>query len=239
MKKFILKFFGLLVFLLSLFILVISSVKLYNYNREKTELEKFTKKTVEVTEKAECPISVDFDKLRKINEDICGWLYSEGTPINYPVARAANNNYYLHRTLEGEYAYAGTLFLDYRNSGDFTDVNSIIYGHNMKNDTMFGTLLEYRENEYFSKHSELYLLTPLRNYKIKLIAGAYVLNTSEIYNLSMEDAEEIICNLLDNSTFKSGYNYSKEDRFITLSTCINENSNTRYILIGTINDLGY
>ena len=236
MRKFILKFFRALVLLLALFILVISSVKLFNYNREKTELEEFTKKNVEVIEKAECPISVNFDNLKKINEDICGWLYSEGTPINYPVVHYEDNDYYLHRTIKGEYSYAGTLFLDFRNRGDFTDENSIIYGHNMKNDTMFGTLLEYRENEYFSNHPELYFLTPIKNYKISLIAGGYVSNTSEIYNLSVEDTEEIICSLLDKSTFKSGYNYSKEDRFITLSTCINENSNTRYILIGTIND---
>ena len=238
MKKCVLNFLTIFVFVLAFFVLAASSVKLYNYNREKTALKKLAKNMIEIEKEAEIPISVDFDKLKKINDDICGWIYSEGTPINYPVVYCADNNYYLHRTVEGEYAYAGTLFLDCRNSGSFADKNSIIYGHNMKNDTMFGTLLEYKENEYYSKHPEMFLLTPEKKYKISLVAGAYVLNTSEIYDLPMESSEEIIYNLLDKSTFKSGYNYSDKDRFITLSTCINENSNTRYILIGIISDSG-
>lgn len=239
MKKCILKLLTIIVFVFAFFVLAASSVKLYNYNQEKTQLEKLVEKNVKIDKKSECPISVDFDKIKKINDDICGWIYSEGTPINYPVVHCEDNEYYLHRTIEGEYSYAGTLFMDYRNSDNFTDKNTIVYGHNMKNDTMFGTLLEYRENEYFGKHSKMFFLTPIKNYKINLIAGAYVSNTSEIYNITTEDAEKNVLNLINNSAFDSGYNYSKEDRFITLSTCINENSNMRYILIGTINDSNY
>ena len=151
MKNYFLKFCTGCIITLAFFILVVSSVKLYNYNQEKKQIENFTERTVEVNEKAECPVSVDFQKLKEENSDIIAWIYCEDTPINYPVVLAKDNSYYLHRKINGDYGFAGTLFADYRNKGDFSDNNTIIYGHNMKNDTMFGTITEYRNQEYFDE----------------------------------------------------------------------------------------
>ena len=86
------------------------------------------------------PLSVDFSALKQENEDIIGWIYSENTPINYPVVQSDDNEYYLRRLTNGEYNIAGSIFMDYRNSASLEDNNTIIYGHNMKNNTMFGSL---------------------------------------------------------------------------------------------------
>ena len=115
------------------------------------------------TESVTIPIQVDFDALFAKSQDIIGWLYCPDTPINYPVVQAADNEYYLHRLLDDRNNSGGTLFVDYRNSSDLSDWNSIIYGHNMRNDSMFGSLTDYKSQSYFDAHPEIFLLTPERN----------------------------------------------------------------------------
>ena len=86
------------------------------------------------------PITVDFERLQEENKDIIAWLYCPDTEINYPVVQSKDNEYYLRRLLDGTWNIAGTLFMDYRNAADCSDLHTIIYGHNMKNNTMFGSL---------------------------------------------------------------------------------------------------
>ena len=90
-------------------------------------------------------------------KEIIGWIYSDGTPINYPIVQTTNNEYYLRRLIDGTYNQAGSIFMDYKNSSDFSDYNTIIYGHNMKNDSMFGTLTSYESQDYYNEHKEMYL----------------------------------------------------------------------------------
>lgn len=99
-------------------------------------------------------IVVDFEELWKENGDVVGWLYCPDTVINYPVVQGDDNDYYLRRLLDGSNNIAGTLFIDARNKGDFSDWNTVVYGHNMRNDTMFGTLTEYASQEYYCSHVE-------------------------------------------------------------------------------------
>ena len=91
------------------------------------------------------PIQVDFEALRQQNPDIIAWIYSTDTPINYPVVQSEDNSYYLRRLIDGTRNTAGTIFADFRNAPDFSDRNTLVYGHNMKNNPMFGTLSEYRK----------------------------------------------------------------------------------------------
>ena len=88
------------------------------------------------------PAFIDFDNLYEMSENAVAWLYCPDTEINYVIAQADNNDYYLHRLLNGTDASGGTLFMDYRNSDDLSDWNTVIYGHNMKNGTMFAMLLD-------------------------------------------------------------------------------------------------
>lgn len=94
-------------------------------------------------------MEINFDILKSKNKDIVAWIYSEGTQINYPIVQSKDNDYYLRRLLDGTYNQGGTIFMDYRNNKNFEDYNTIIYGHNMKNNTMFGTLINYKKSRIF------------------------------------------------------------------------------------------
>lgn len=182
------------------------------------------------------PITVDFEILQSENEDIVGWLYCSDTEINYPVVQSRDNNYYLHRLFDGTWNMTGTLFADFRNAGDFSDRHTVIYGHNMKNKSMFGTLPEYRSQEYYEQHPVWYLLTPTQNYKIELCAGYVTPADSEIYNLenSKEERERILETALEQSCFKANVSVSGQDNLITLSTCSYEFENARFALTGRL-----
>ena len=186
-------------------------------------------------EKSEAPpIQVDFNLLCNQNQDVIAWLYCPDTPINYPVVQAADNDFYLRRLLDGSYNTAGTLFMDFRNSDDFSDWNSIIYGHNMKNDSMFGTLSDYKAQSYFEEHPVMYLLTPEQNYKINLLAGFVTPANSELYsafNPSVEERESLVKEWMNASDFDSASILASEYNLITLSTCSYEYSNARYVIV--------
>ena len=186
------------------------------------------------------PIDVDFEVLLSKNQDIVAWIYCPDTPINYPIVQAEDNEYYMHRLLDGNNSYPGTLFMDFRNSSDFSDWNSVIYGHNMRNDSMFGTLPDYKKKSYFESHREIYLLTPEYDYVINVLAGFVTPNNSELYNaLRPEDAEKerLLKNWLDSSILASEDYPASEDRMITLSTCSYEYENARFVLVGSLEKL--
>jgi sortase B len=177
------------------------------------------------------PVSVDFNSLLAKNEDIVCWIYSADTPINYPVVQSKDNSYYLRRLLDGSYNIAGTIFMDYRNSPDFTDPNTIIYGHNMKNDSMFGTLKNYKNQEYYNKHPVVYLITPRQAYKVELIAGYVTDDASNIYNIPQTN-EALFTEITKKSTFAANTSFQEGDRLLTLSTCSSESDSARFVLVG-------
>ena len=130
--------------------------------------------------------------------------------------------------------------MDYRNAADCSDLHTIIYGHNMKNNTMFGSLPKYSKQEYYEEHSVLYLLTPKQNYKVKLIAGYVTPSDSKVYEFekTKEERSGLLKTALDNSLFTSGTTVSDEDRRLTLSTCSYEYDNARFVLMGILKEIG-
>lgn len=189
-----------------------------------------------VEEAETAPITIDFNSLLEKNGDIVGWIYCQGTPINYPVVQAENNDYYLRRDLNGKYLFGGTVFVDYRNAAIGEDNNYILYGHNMKDGTMFSSLTKYKKQSYYDKHPVLYYLTPDVNYKIELYAGIVVRRDAIIYapNPDEEEFAEFLHKAKTNSSFDSDIEISENDTLITLSTCSYEYNNARYIIIGKL-----
>lgn len=185
------------------------------------------------------PISVNFDYLTETNADIIGWLYSEDTPINLPVVQSKDNDYYLYRMVDGNWNSAGTLFADYRNGRDFTDNSTVIYGHNMKNKEMFGTLANYAEQAYYEEHPVMWLLTPTGDYLVELVAGFVTSTTSPVYAFpqTAEDAYTMAQQAIENSTFSADIQLTPGDRFLCLSTCSYEFDDARYVLVGRLNAL--
>lgn len=183
-------------------------------------------------EKPVVPVSVDFDVLLQECSDIVGWLYCPDTPINYPVVQGEDNNQYLRTDLKGNYLISGTLFADCRNSAFGQDANYIVYGHNMKNGTMFASLTKYKSQTYYDTHPVLYFLTPQGNYIIELVAGAVVKRDSDIYQPAPNAS--VLQAVLAKSTFRSAAVLVEGDSIITLSTCSYEFNNARYVLLGRL-----
>ena len=185
------------------------------------------------------PITVDFSILQAENEDIIAWIYCEDTPINYPIVQSEDNSYYLRRLTDGSWNMAGTLFLDYRCKADFSDSTSIVYGHNMKNDSMFGILPNYAEQSYFDEHPTMYLLTPETDYRVDLFAGYVTPSDSEAYQLqfSEDEKQQFIEQAKEQSDFTADVEVSADDCLLVLSTCSYEYSDARYVLIGKLTEL--
>ena len=184
------------------------------------------------SKKIQMPICIDFDALKQENNDIIGWIYCPDTPINYPVVKGKDNNQYLRADLKGKYLVSGTIFADYRNNEVGEDKNYIVYGHNMKNSTMFGTLVKYKDQTYYDSHPILYFLTPDANYIIELCAGAVVKRDSDIYHTA--PADNTIADIMIKSTFNSTVEIGKGENIITLSTCSYEFNNARYVVVGKL-----
>ncbi len=189
----------------------------------------------EATEAAELPITVDFDALLARNPDVVGWLYCPGTVINYPVVLGKDNDQYLYTDLDGNYLVSGTLFADCRNGALGEDGNYIIYGHNMKNGSMFHSLVKYANQSYYDKHPTIFYLTPDANYKLELFAGLTVDHNDTIYKRNYGDGlYELLKNYQARSTFLSDVELAESDTVVTLSTCTFEYDNARYIVIGRL-----
>lgn len=179
------------------------------------------------------PIVVDFETLTEQYEDVVGWIYCADTILNYPIAQGESNDTYLRALLDGSYNYNGTIFMDYRNRRDFTDANSIIYGHNMNTDDMFACLTEYQSQEYYDAHPYIYLLTPQNSYKLHLIAGDTVTTSNPLLRPELDgDAlDEAVQDMIENSDFQSLSEYNGYRNVITLVTCEYDTANSRYLLV--------
>ena len=178
-------------------------------------------------------MAVDFDALRKVNKDVTGWLYCEDTYIHYPVVQGKDNVKYVRTGFNGSWLISGTLFVDFRNGALGEDTNYIIYGHNMKTDRMFGSLLKYKEQDYYESHKILYYITPQGTYLIEPVAGRIVHEEEILYDPNPDSAEygAFLQETKANSTFDSGISLEEVDKWMILSTCSQENETTRYVLL--------
>ena len=183
------------------------------------------------------PIDVDFEKLKSINDDVIGWIYVDALPdISYPIVQGKDNQTYLHQTYEKNYNFAGTIFIDYENKADFSDCNTIVYGHNMKNGSMFAQLKKFSQNEETYKKSKYFwIFTPEKNYRYEIISAYTTGVNSDTYTLFKGPGEEFekylekIRGYSEIQTDAEGMNI--KDKIITLSTCTG-NEATRYVVQG-------
>lgn len=184
----------------------------------------------------EMPITVDFGILQKINPDIVAWIYSPDTVINYPIVQGADNVYYLHRLVNGQKNANGTLFMDCANSGQFTGENTIIYGHHMKNGSMFASLEKYKKQAYYDEHPILYFLTPEKTYRLVVFAGFVTASDSDVYTLQFGDAgqHDWIDRGKQRSDFQTDVQVGDEEPVVTLSTCDYTYEDARYVVLGVL-----
>ena len=179
---------------------------------------------------------IDFPQLQQVNDDIVGWLRIRALDISYPVVQGEDNDFYLHRTFEKEDNFAGCLFVNSDNSRNLTDQNTIIYGHNMKNGSMFGKLKKFREPETFEKSKYFWMFTPDFIYQYRIFSASVVDKTGLTYQTFYSDEE---FDKWMNTAFSSSevensdVEVTKDDRVMTLSTCTGDDA-TRFVVLGKL-----
>ncbi len=182
-------------------------------------------------------IAVDFQGLTQVNGDILAWLHIPNSVISYPVLQGEDNQSYLHTTYDGRYSAAGSLFVDYRISGDLTDQNTIIYGHNMSSGAMFGDLDSYRSASYLSQHPYFFLLTDGGYLRYEIFSVMVTAATSDVYNYVFAEEDSFsdhIAMLIDQSLYNTGVTASDTDKIVTLSTCTSVTELERLVVIGRL-----
>ncbi|MBO4872891.1 MAG: sortase [Lachnospiraceae bacterium] len=185
------------------------------------------------TPKGEMPwLSVNFTELLRRNSDVVGWLYGQGGHINHPVVQGRDNSYYLHRLLDGSWNYAGTLFADYRNRFLEDDL-TIIYGHHMRNDTMFGLMELWDDYEYYLQNPTLRLYTPTAVYELQIMASVYSdVDEPLMFNFGgRDDYQKVVQSFLRRSTISTGVTAEYGDKLVCLYTCAYQVDDGRQFLI--------
>lgn len=183
---------------------------------------------------------IDHAKLSEINGDYVCWLYGPDTQIDYPVVQHAGNDYYLNHLFNHEQNAAGTLFIDYRNLPDFGDPNTLLYGHHMRNGSMFKSIEAYTDRGTFEARPYLLLYTPDALYLIEIFSGYTTDSSDPCYDIAIssdEDKLAFIERALRMSDFDAHLSPALEDRFVTLSTCAYRFENARYVGIGRLRRL--
>lgn len=200
-------------------------------NMDNTEHDK-----VENTTQIIVPKSIDFTTLYEISDNVVAWIYDPGMKINYVIAQATDNDYYLRHQLNGKRNKNGTIFMDYRNDSDFSDWNTLIHGHNMKSGAMFASLKNYCEPGYYEEHPVMYLYVPGQRYKLELLFGYTTTASDAIYQLpnSKKERDAILDKAYCLSTFESNIRPEETDRLVTLSTCSHAYDNGRYVVVGRL-----
>ncbi len=181
------------------------------------------------------PLNVDHKTLLSQNSDYAGWLYIEALGISYPIMQSTDNDFYLHRTFEKEILFAGSIFMDFNNKKDMSDPNTIIYGHNMKDDSMFGNLNLLYDSQLINNSDIFWILTPNGNYRYKIFSMQYCEDTSDVYTLFTGGSifTDYIAKMKSQSLVDLGeISYDENSKVATLSTCVYAEGTARFVVQG-------
>ena len=179
------------------------------------------------------PIMGRYASLLPINEDLVGWITIPGTAIAYPVVKTDNNDFYLAHNVHKEPARGGSIFMDFRNTGTAEDLHTILYGHNMKDGSMFRDLMRYKKKDYFDKHPVVEFNTLYAEMKWEIFS-VYVTSGDfyylETYFPTVDDYGYFLESIQKRSLFKREQEVTVKDRILTLSTCSYESDDARFVV---------
>lgn len=218
--------------LIFLILLVYSSInifKWYNNNKENKQIINEIAESVTINQETneEKKYKINFEELKQKNSDTVAWLKIENTNIEFPIVQANNNSYYLTHNFDKEYNVAGWIFADYKNKLDGTDRNIVVYGHNMRNNSMFGSLKDVITEEWYNNEENKYITFVTENdYQTYQVFSVYQIKTEDYYiktEFKSNEFTEFIDTITKRSKKYFGINVSKEDTILTLSTCANNN----------------
>ncbi len=184
---------------------------------------------------------IDFEEQWEINPDICGWICMPQTLVDCPVLRNGSSDdphdaYYLDTTVGGERGLPGSIYMEPCNSPEFTDFNTVIYGHNMKNGTMFGEMDKLEDEAFFEAHEFIYIVTPdkVRVYRVYGWVNYDDRHIMASYDFSEEEQCRAFLDSLSEdgteSRFREEMEVTEEDRLLTLSTCVKGQEDRRFLV---------
>ena len=210
---------------------------------DEEELEQKVEEAVQEAQSTWVPLEVDWDDLRSKNSDVIAWIYSPDTMINYPVVQGTNNSYYLYHSVNGSYLSSGSIFANYQCELGNTLSNFILYGHHMKDNSMFGSLKYYKNESYYKEHPIMYLLTPEVTYRINIICGHIVESSSKnfpIFFSNDQEYREYLSSVLSSCSWSSYNTATTTQQLITLVTCdyTSGYADPRYIVQGMLEPIG-
>lgn len=191
----------------------------------------------ELEEPASPYLQVDFEGLKSENPDVIAWIQIPALQISYPVVQGKDNAYYLQHMFNGEISKNGSIFADYHNHADFTDQNTIVYGHNMKDKSMFGTLDNYQDQALYQQYPCFYIYIPgyVLEYQIISCYAGRIGSVGYTYGFpEQEDFQTFLNQILSYAGYDTGVNVTTEDKIVTLSTCVNTNRDYRYLIHGKL-----
>ena len=226
------------VFVFSLYQLVMTLVPYYTGGQEYDEIRDLAITTDDNGE----GFSVDFDVLLEQNPDTVAWIrFDEPSMINYPVVKSADNSDYLTKTFVANDNKLGAIFMDYRNTSDFSDRNTFIYGHHLNvGGEMFSELLEYEDESFCKENPNFYIYTPdgkVRTYTI--FSAGIVKDTAENYNITY-DSDEAFTEYLnlcrESSNYQVDVELNAQSKIVSLSTCTNVRDDERFLVQGVLTE---
>ena len=238
------------ILVLAIAVFLFSGYKLYTiyseYNKGDKEYESIMEEviTLETSEEKDerktetkTVFKVDFEKLQSMNKEVVGWIrFDKPEKISYPIVQAEDNDKYLKRTVEGKKNSAGSIFMDAYNASNFTDKNTFIYGHNMKNGSMFGQLRKYKSIDFYKENPFFYIYTPDgKETKYQVYAVCIVEDTSKSYTKFYADDNEYLKYLeyiKSISRYDTGIEVTAQSQLISLSTCTNVTETQRLLVHG-------
>lgn len=182
----------------------------------------------EISEKA-LQIPIDFEALRQVNPEIYAWIEIPGTEVNYPIVQSATDNgYYLNHTIEGVAGYPGAIYTEGVNSKDFSDFNTLIYGHDMEDGSMFGGLYRFEDEEYLKAHETLVIYTPEHRYTYRIFKALTYDDRHILGFFDFSDKkqrEEFLTSISNTDSAVTA-----DSHLLTLSTCIADQPEHRLLV---------
>lgn len=212
---------------------------------EKKEREELQKEQQQEETKEPVEIPIDFTQLQQMNPDVYAWIQIPGTAVDYPIVQSADDNtYYLTHDINNQQNVNGAIFTENYNHKDFQDPNTLIYGHNMRNGSMFQSLHQYMDRSFFDSNRTVIIYLPDRILHYKIFAAYLYDNRHILMSFDFSDKNvykrylEDIFSMRDmNSFVDTSMKVDNKDKIITMSTCYAGISSQRYLVQAVLEDI--
>ena len=196
-----------------------------NYKKIDDDYGELAKTYTEEKEEKESYLQINWDELLQRNKDVKAWIQIPNTNVNYPVLQGETNDTYIHSDIDHNELSAGSIFIASENEDPFNDFNTVIYGHNMKNGSMFNNIKSYTDQSFADEHPYVYIYLPdgtVSQYKV--VVGHIISESSVLYSTQIVDTASFVQEMVKTSSIKVDFDQSQVQSVITLSTCTSAGS---------------